>query len=263
MITEQTEQALPVSNRPNIYNLLNQRLVQHGKPFFILVAEAADTMKADPGSMAELTAFAVSFFGRWSPDPSRRVQPQSILAVEHMRLMDDISASEGEDFAVELEERAILQVCELVVRRKKMDIMVWRGLVTPIAEVTSSNAWAVLNQWTMLAGFPIHGEIEAWVASNKETFLRKTTPASDVGYLQLSQQFAGTCATLPGQQTRFQKVFAEFMAAVTSARGQGRAVVIQSSLCATFARSIRRHVKDMGLEAHLQADPGAKLSGTG
>ena len=256
MITEQTEQALPIPNRPNIYNLLNQRLVQHGKPFFILVAEAADTMKADPGAMAELTAFAVSFFGRWSPDPSRRVQPQSILAVEHMRLMDDISASEGEDFAVELEEKAILQVCELVVRRKKMDIMVWRGLVTPIAEVTSSNAWAVLNQ-------PIHGEIEAWVASNKETFLRKTTPASDVGYLQLSQQFAGTGATLPGQQTRFQKVFAEFMAAVTSARGQGRAVVIQSSLCATFARSIRRHVKDMGLEAHLQADPGAKLNGTG
>ena len=120
-----------------------------------------------------------------------------------------------------------------------------------------------MNQWTMLAGFPIHGEIEAWVASNKETFLRKTTPASDVGYLQLSQQFAGTGATLPGQQTRFQKVFAEFMAAVTSARGQGRAVVIQSSLCATFARSIRRHVKDMGLEAHLQADPGAKLNGTG
>jgi hypothetical protein len=146
MITEQTEQALPVSNRPNIYNLLNQRLVQHGKPFFILVAEAADTMKADLGSMAELTAFAVSFFGRWSPDPSRRVQPQSILAVEHMRLMDDISASEGEDFAVELEERAILQVCELVVRRKKMDIMVWRGSVTPIAEVASSNAWAVLNR---------------------------------------------------------------------------------------------------------------------
>jgi hypothetical protein len=254
MITEQTEQALPVSNRPNIYNLLNQRLVQHGKPFFILVAEAADTMKADPGSMAELTAFAVSFFGRWSPDPSRRVQPQSILAVEHMRLMDDISASEGEDFAVELEERALLQVCELVVRRKKMDIMVWRGSVTPIAEVASSNAWAV----------PIHGEIEAWVASNKETFLRKTTPASDVGYLQLSQQFAGTGATLPGQQTRFQKVFAEFMAAITSARGQGRAVVIQSSLCTTFARSIRKHVKDMGLEAQLQADPGAnKLSGTG
>jgi hypothetical protein len=242
------EQTTPISTRPNIYNLLNQRVVQHGKPLFILIEQAADTMKAAPSSTSELRAFVMGFFGRWSLDPTQCFQPQSVLAMEHLRLMDEISVSEGQDLAVELEEKVFLMVCDLVVRRKKLDIMVWHGKVAPIAEVTPANAWSVLNQLTMLASFPLHDEIEAWVSSKGEEFLKKETPISDVGYLQLSQQFAGTCATLPGQQTRFQKIFADFLAQVTTASGQGRAVVIQSALCSSFARSIRRYVKDLGLE---------------
>jgi len=239
-------------SRANIYSLLDQRVVQHGKPLYLLIKSVSEQISASVTTTFELEEQVASLFGRWSPDADKLITNQSILALEHIRLLNDIAAEDGPDLAIQLENHLFSTVVRLMAKYKELGLVVWRGIVTPASEINTNNAYAALNQRTLLSGFLLHDEIKAWVQSKKADFEARTEPVTDMGYLTLARQFMGNGQDgANAQPNRFQKIFTEFMNDILVNTDQGRAVVIQSALSSTFARAIRRYVRELKLEANL------------
>jgi hypothetical protein len=239
-------------NKPSIYQLLDQRVAPHGKSLHMLLMLAADAIKITPSSIPELDSAVKGFLGSWSPDPSPRCQPQSILAMEHLRLMNDRSATEGVDVAIAEEMELQHMVKSFVAKYRHFGLLVWTGAVTPAADVDTENAWAALNQRMMLEGIQLHEAVQTWVVSRARILL--ATPPADTYYMQLAQQLTGTWPSSQDRNDRFHAVFAGFLDAISSAKGQGAAVVIQTHLCHSFSRSIRKNLKLLQTSEKPQGD---------
>ena len=112
------------SAKPNIYNRLDQRVARHGKPLFRLIRELTDSIQGMPASTQELEAAVVNSLGRWSSDATQRFQPQTVLAVEHLGLLDELAQSDGEDMANQLEAQLVHTVVKLVARYKESSLVV-------------------------------------------------------------------------------------------------------------------------------------------
>jgi hypothetical protein len=244
--------------RANIYTLLDQRLVPYGKPLHVLIRLAAETlMKTVPTSISELRTFVCSFLGRWHTDPAQRVAHQTILCMEHLRLLDEIAAADGEQPALDAEEYLHRLVSKQINTYRELGIHVWNGVLTQAAEVTTANAWSALNERCLSAGFPLHEELKAWVLARKDSFVKQVAPTNVVGYLMLAKQFSGTWPlpqVAPAEKpTRLQQAFVAFMDEIAAGKGQNQAVAVQSALCDSFSRSIKKHVREQGFDAHLSA----------
>ena len=84
---------------PHIYSLLDQRLAQQGTPLHQLIRTYAAAVPAQPASPEELLNQLTAVLGKWAADPAQRVKPETALAEEHLRLMDDISKLQGPEGA--------------------------------------------------------------------------------------------------------------------------------------------------------------------
>lgn len=233
-----------------MFNRLDQRVVPHGKPLYLLLQKVALDLPKSPTTITELDELVAVEFGRWSPPNSAtsRNQPQNVLAMEHFRLIDEIFDAEGEDAAKAQSLELLDTVLKLVAKYKELDLVVWRGEITPVGQIVPASAYKALNERCMAAGFQVHDEIKAWTLGQQPAFAQRTNPTQDVGYMQLAQQFSRS--QLP-QKTRFQSLFDKFIGDISVASGESHAVVIQSVLANSFARAIRRYVKELNLEGHL------------
>ncbi len=81
--------------RPNVYELLNRRVVPHGKQLYVLLHEAIDASTPSPQTVSELVNAVAAFLGRWSPEAADRIIVDTVLAKEHLSLMDSLVPAWG------------------------------------------------------------------------------------------------------------------------------------------------------------------------
>lgn len=244
---------------PHIYNLLDQRLSQQGVVLHQLMKDYAAAAPIQPTVPEELLEQVTSVFGKWSPDPTQRVMPETPLAQEHLRLLDDICKIQGGEAASRLESILVRVVANQFARNLGSPLRLPdENKLIPLSEVKPANAYSALAQRTALLGMQPHDRVKEWVASNRESFQHK--PTSDVGYLRMAQKFCGAWPAESNNLDPFQKCMAAFLDGVALGTNRGHAVVVQSSLVDTFARAIRRQVRELGLDRPAVAAPAISMA---
>ena len=236
----------------NVYSRLDRRLVRHGKPLYLVIKGFAEETQPTPTDAIELMARVNEVFGSWSAEASQRFQPQTILAVEHLALIDEIARDQGVEVARITEVRLQQMVANQFSRYMGLGLKAPdKDQLIPLAEVKPVNAYAALAQRTALLGFQPHEAIRERVLAQREHFMRLTHPTSEVGYLRLAKQVAGPWPATSEKDDKLQRVMSEFLDGVSKMNSPGQAVVVQSALENSFARTIRKGVREFGLERHL------------
>ena len=244
---------------PHIYNLLDQRLSKQGVVLYQLLKDYAAALPAQPTSPEELLEQMTSVFGKWSTNPALRVVPETPLAEEHLRLMDDICQVQGPEAAARLESTLVRVITNQFARSLGSPLRLPdENKLIPLTEVKPANAYSALAQRVALLGLQPHERVKEWVQSNRESFQHK--PTSDVGYLRLAQKFCGAWPAESDQTDPFQKCVATFLDGVALATNRNHTVVVQSSLVDTFARSIRRQVRELGLDRPAMPAPAISMA---
>lgn len=244
---------------PHIYNLLDQRLARQGQPLHALLKAYATALPSIPTSLNELQEQITSVFGKWSSDPARRVIPDTELAREHLGLLDDIGKIQGVEAAAVLETTLFRVVANQFARHAGSSIrMPDEHKLIALSEVKPGNAYSALAQRTGSLGSQPHDHLKEWIQANREMIRQK--PVTDVGYLRLAQRFCGEWPALSTGTSPFQKCVAGFLDGVALATNHGHAVVIQSSLIDTFARAMRRQVRDLGLDRPAVPSPAMSIA---
>jgi hypothetical protein len=232
---------------PHIYNLLDQRLSRQGQPLHGLLRNYATALPSIPTSLNELQEQIISVFGKWSNDASRRVSPDTDLAREHLALLDEIGKIQGIEAATILETTLFRVIANQFARHAGSSLRLPdENKLIALSEVKPGNAYSALAQRTGLSGSQPHEQLKEWIQANREIFCQK--PVTEVGYLRLAQRFCGEWPTETTVSGPFQKCVAGFLDGVALATNHGHAVVIQSSLIDTFARAMRRQVRELGLD---------------
>lgn len=244
---------------PHVYNLLDQRLAQQGVVLHQLLKDYAAASPMQPTSPEELLEQVTSVFGKWSPDPAQRVMPDTALAQEHLRLLDDICKIQGAETAGRMESTLVRVVANQFARNAGSPLRLPDdNNLIPLSEVKPANAYSALAQRTALLGVQPHERLKEWVQSNRDAFQHKAI--SDVGYLRMAQKFCGGWPTESTITDPFQKCVAAFLDGVALAANRSHAVVVQSSLVDTFARGIRRQVRELGLDRPAVAAPAISMA---
>lgn len=244
---------------PHIYNLLDQRLAQQGTPLHQLIRMYAAAIPAQPTSSEELLHQITAVLGKWAADPAQRVKPETVLAEEHLRLMDDISEIQGPDGATRLEATLVRVVGNQFARNLGSELRVAdESKLICLSDVKPANAYSAFAQRTALIGLQPHEWVRQWVESERDLF--RTKPTTDAGYLRLAQRLSGPWPAEPGQGNAFQKVMASFLDGIAASTSRSHAVVVQSALLDTFARAIRRQVRDLGLDRPAVSPPAMSVS---
>ncbi len=244
---------------PHVYNLLDQRLAQQGVVLHELLKDYAGAIPVQPTSTEELQEQVISVFGKWSAEPSRRVMPDTPLAQEHLRLLDDICKIQGPEPAARLESSLFRVITNQFARNLGSPLRLPdESKLIPLSEVKPSNAYSALAQRAAPLGIQPHNRIKEWVQANSESFQQK--PTSDVGYLRMAQKFCGAWPSESDNGEPFQRCMAAFLDGVAIATSRSHAVVVQSSLVETFARSIRRQVRELGLDGPARTAPAVSMA---
>jgi hypothetical protein len=244
---------------PHIYNLLDQRLSQQGVLLHQLVKDYAAAVPAQPTSSEELLEQLTSVFGKWSPDPAQRVLPETPLAEEHLKLMDDICKIQGPEAAARVESTLVRVITNQFARNLGSPLRLPdENKLIPLSDVKPVNAYSALAQRTALLGMQPHERVKEWVQSRRDLFHHK--PPRDVGYLRLAQQLCGAWPAESDKGDPFQKCMASFLDGIALSTSQSHAVVVQSSLVDTFARAIRRQVRDLGLDRPAVSAPAISMA---
>jgi len=247
------------AHSPHIYNLLDQRLSQQGVVLHQLMKDYAAAAPTRPTSPEELLEQVTSVFGKWSADPAQRVMPETPLAEEHLRLMDDICKIQGPEPAARLESTLVRVITNQFASNLGSPLRLPdENKLIPLSEVKPANAYSALAQRTALLGMQPHERVKEWVQLNRESFQHK--PTSDVGYLRLAQKLCGGWPAEPDKADPFQKCVATFLDGIALSTSQSHAVVVQSSLVDTFARAIRRQVRELGLDRPTVAAPSVSIA---
>lgn len=236
----------------NVYSRLDQRLARHGKPLYLMIKAYAEETQPAPADSIELMARVNEVFGTWSANATQRYQPQTILAVEHLALMDEIAQEQGVEVATVTDVRLQQMIANQFSRYMGLSLKVpdMERLI-PLTDVKPVSAYTALAQRTALMGFQPHEAIREWVLAQREHFLRTTHPTSEVGYLRLAKQVAGPWPATPVTDDKLQRVVSDFLDGISKVNSPGQAVVVQSALENSFARTIRKVVREFGLERHL------------
>lgn len=175
---------------PHIYNLLDQRLSKQGVVLHQLMKDYAAAVPTQPTSPEELLEQMTSVFGKWSADPAQRVVPETPLAEEHLRLMDEICQVQGPEAAARLESTLLRVITNQFARSLGSPLRLPdENKLIPLLEVKPANAYSALAQRAALLGMQPHERVKEWVQSNRESFQHK--PTSEVGYLRQAQRFCG------------------------------------------------------------------------
>ncbi len=244
---------------PHIYNLLDQRLSKQGVVLHQLMKDYAAAVPTQPTSPEELLEQMTSVFGKWSADPAQRVMPETPLAEEHLRLMDDICQVQGPETAARLESTLFRVITNQFARSLGSPLRLPdENKLIPLTEVKPANAYSALAQRAALLGMQPHERVKEWVQSNRESFQHK--PTSEVGYLRQAQKFCGAWPARSDQTDPFQKCVAAFLNGIALSTSQSHAVVVQSSLVDTFARAIRRQTRDLGLDRPAMPAPAISMA---
>lgn len=243
----------------HVYNLLDQRLAQQGVVLHQVLKDYAAAAPVQPTSLEELQEQVTSVFGKWSAEQTQRVTPDTALAQEHLRLLDDICKIQGADSAARLETTLFRVVANQFARSLGSPLRLPdENRLIPFSEVRPANAYSALAQRTALLGMQPHERVKDWVNSNRDFFQHK--PTSDVGYLRQAQEFCGAWPAESNDLDPFQKCVASFLDGVALATNRSHAVVVQSSLVDTFARAIRRQVRELGLNRPAVAAPAITMA---
>jgi hypothetical protein len=230
---------------PHIYNLLDQRLAQQGAPLHQLIRTYAAAVPAQPASPEELLNQLTAVLGKWAADPAQRVKPETALAEEHLRLMDDISKIQGPEGASRLEATLVRVVANQFARNMGSALRIPdESKLICLSDVKPANAYSAFAQRTALIGIQPHEWVKRWVTSQRDLFRNKP---SDAGYLRLAQRLSGAWPLEPGKDA-FQRALGSFLDGIAASTNQSHAVVVQSSLLETFARAIRHQARDLGLD---------------
>ena len=244
---------------PHVYNLLDQRLAQQGVVLHQVLKDYAAAVPMQPTSPEELLEQVTSVFGKWSAEPLQRVMPDTALAQEHLRLLDDICKIQGAEAAGRLESTLVRIISNQFARNAGCPLRLPdENRLIPLSEVKPANAYSALAQRTSSLGMQPHERVKEWVESNRELFQHK--PVSDVGYLRLAQKFCGAWPAESKDLDAFQKCTASFLDGVALGTNRSHAVVVQSSLMDTFARAIRRHVRELGLDRPAATVPAISMA---
>jgi hypothetical protein len=244
---------------PHVYNLLDQRLAQQGVALHQLLKDYAAAVPTQPGSPEELLEQVTSVFGKWSAEAPQRVMPDTALAQEHLRLLDDICKIQGPEAARRLESTLVRVVSNQFARNAGCPVRLPdENKLIPLSEVKPANAYSALAQRAALLGMQPHERAKDWVESNRESFQHK--PVSDVGYLRMAQKFCGAWPAESNNLEPFQKCLASFLDGVALGTNRSHAVVVQSSLVDTFARAIRRHAHELGLDRPAAPVPAISVA---
>jgi hypothetical protein len=244
---------------PHVYNLLDQRLAQQGVVLHQLLKDYAGAIPVQPTSPGELLEQVTSVFGKWSTDSAQRVIPDTALAQEHLRLLDDICKIQGAEAAGRLESTLVRVVANQFARNLGSPLRLPdENKLIPLSEVKPANAYSALAQRTALLGMQPHERMKEWVQSNRDAFQHKGI--SDVGYLRQAQKFCGAWPAESALTDPFQKCVAAFLDGVALATNRSHAVVVQSSLVDTFARGIRRQVRELGLDRPAVTAPSISMA---
>src|SRR5689334_20111573 len=107
---------------PHIYNLLDQRLAQQGVVLHQLLRDYAAALPAQPTSPEELLEQVTAVFGKWSAQPAQRVMPDTALAQEHLRLLDDICNIQGAEASGGLESTLVRTVANQFARNAECPV---------------------------------------------------------------------------------------------------------------------------------------------
>ncbi|MBK7091849.1 MAG: hypothetical protein IPH59_09020 [bacterium] len=246
------------AQNPHIYNLLDQRLSKQGVVLYQLMTDYAAAVPTQPTSPEELLEQMTSVFGKWSTNPALRVVPETPLAEEHLRLMDDICQVQGPEAAARLESTLVRVITNQFARSLGSPLRLPdENKLIPLTEVKPANAYSALAQRAALLGLQPHERVKEWVQSNRESFQHK--PTSEVGYLRQAQKFCGAWPAESDQTDPFRNV-ATFLDGVALATNQSHAVLVQSSLVDTFARAIRRQTRDLGLDRPAMPAPAISMA---
>jgi len=103
MIPEQLPDQARLAARPNVYELLNRMVVPHGKQLYVLLHEAMDASTTPRQTVSALVNAVAAFLGRWSPEAADRIIVDTVLAKEHLSLMNSLVPAWGADMVLELE----------------------------------------------------------------------------------------------------------------------------------------------------------------
>ncbi len=210
-------------------------------------------------SPEELLEQVTAVFGKWSAEPAQRVMPDTALAQEHLRLLDDICKIQGTEAASRLESTLVRIVSNQFARNAACPVRLPdENRLIPLSEVKPANAYSALAQRAALLGMQPHERAKDWVESNRESFQHK--PVSDVGYLRMAQKFCGAWPAESNNLDPFQKCMASFLDGVALGTNRSHTVVVQSSLLDTFARAIRRHVRELGLDRPVATVPAISVA---
>lgn len=224
-----------------------------------LLKDYASAAPMQPTSPEELLEQVTSVFGKWSAEPAQRVMPDTALAQEHLRLLDDIAKIQGTEAASRLESTLVRIVSNQFARNAECPVRLPdENKLISLSEVKPANAYSALAQRTALLGVQPHERVKDWVESNRESFQHK--PISDVGYLRMAQKFCGAWPAESPVADPFQKCVATFLDGVALGTSRSHAVVVQSSLVDTFARAIRRHARELGLDRPAAAVPAISMA---
>jgi hypothetical protein len=222
------------------YSRLDQRVVPHGKALFALIRDVAASLPGKPTSRLELEEHVLAVLGVWKPSDQPRMQPQNVLAMEYFTLLDEIATESGVDVAAGQARQFLDTVLKVVSKYKDLGLIVWRGELTPAAQITPINAYSVLNQRALQFGFQLHDDLHNWVLSKTSTLAKK--PIGELALATLAKEYMTT-------SPRFSKVYAQFLAELATNDSSSQIVVVQTAVSGSFARSIRRYIKDIQAEA--------------
>ena len=241
---------------PHVYNLLDQRLAQQGAPLHQLIRTYAAAVPAQPASPEELLNQLTAVLGKWAADPAQRVKPETVLAEEHLRLMDDISKIQGPEGASRLEATLVRVVANQFARNMGSALRIPdESKLICLSDVKPANAYSAFAQRTALIGIQPHEWVRRWVESQRDLFRNKP---SDAGYLRLAQRLSGAWPLEPGKDA-FQRALGSFLDGIAASTNQSHAVVVQSSLLETFARAIRHQARDLGLDRPAVPPPAMSI----
>ena len=186
---------------PHIYNLLDQRLAQQGAPLHQLIRTYAAAVPAQPASPEELLNQLTAVLGKWAADPAQRVKPETALAEEHLRLMDDISKIQGPEGASRLEATLVRVVANQFARNMGSALRIPdESKLICLSDVKPGNAYSAFAQRTALIGIQPHEWVKRWVESQRDLLPQQA---------QRCRLFAAGATSLrrlaaePGKGTRF------------------------------------------------------------
>lgn len=250
--------AMNGNSSPHVYNLLDQRLAQQGTPLHQIIRTYAAAVPAPPTSPEELLDQVTAVLGKWTADPAQYVKPETPLAEAHLQLMDEISKIQGPEGAARLEATLVRVVANQFARTMGSELRIPdESKLICLSDVKPANAYSAFAQRTALIGIQPHEWVRRWVESQRELFRAKAP--TDAGYLRLAQRLSGPWPAEPGKGDPFQKTLATFLDGIASSTSHSHAVVVQSSLLDTFARGIRRDVRDLGLDRPTAPSPAMSI----